>query len=34
VEVTLGHKYRVVNGDGMIRGDPMYSLQNGLAARG
>ncbi|MGJ8535560.1 MAG: alanine/glycine:cation symporter family protein [Parasphingopyxis sp.] len=33
-EVTLGHKYRVVNGDGTIRGGPMYSLKNGLAARG
>lgn len=34
VEVTLGHKYRVVNGDGTIRGGPMYALKNGLAARG
>ncbi|MEM8696934.1 MAG: alanine/glycine:cation symporter family protein [Pseudomonadota bacterium] len=34
VEVTLGHKYRVVNSDGTIRGGPMYSLKNGLAARG
>jgi AGCS family alanine or glycine:cation symporter len=34
VEVTLGHKYRVVNSDGTIRGGPMYSLKNGLTARG
>jgi len=34
VEVTLGHKYRVINSDGTIRGGPMYSLKNGLAARG
>lgn len=34
VEVTLGHKYRVVNEDGTIRGGPMYALKNGLAARG
>ncbi len=34
VEVTLGHKYRVVNKDGTIRGGPMYALKNGLAARG
>jgi alanine or glycine:cation symporter, AGCS family len=34
VEVTLGHKYRVVNSNGTIRGGPMYSLKNGLAARG
>lgn len=33
-EVTLGHKYRVVNSNGSIRGGPMYSLKNGLAARG
>lgn len=34
VEVTLGHKYRVVDDDGTIRGGPMYALKNGLAARG
>lgn len=34
VEVTLGHKYRTIDEDGTIRGGPMYSLRNGLAARG
>ncbi len=34
VEVTLGHKYRTIDPDGTIRGGPMYSLKNGLAARG
>lgn len=34
VEVTLGHKYRVIDEDGTIRGGPMYALKNGLAARG
>lgn len=34
VEVTLGHKYRVVKDDGTIRGGPMYALKNGLTARG
>ncbi|MCA1749661.1 MAG: alanine/glycine:cation symporter family protein [Parasphingopyxis sp.] len=34
VEVTLGHKYRTIDPDGTIRGGPMYSFKNGLAARG
>ncbi len=33
-EVTLGLKYREVQPDGGVRGGPMYTLKNGLAARG
>ncbi|MGF1550221.1 MAG: alanine/glycine:cation symporter family protein [Sphingomonadaceae bacterium] len=33
-EVTLGLKYREVAADGRVRGGPMYSLKNGLAAKG
>lgn len=34
VEVTLGLKYREVDAEGNVRGGPMYSLKNGLAAKG
>ncbi|NNC73286.1 MAG: alanine:cation symporter family protein [Sphingomonadaceae bacterium] len=34
MEVTLGMKYRTLNEDGTVRGGPMYSMKNGLAARG
>ena len=33
-EVTLGMKYREELPDGTVRGGPMYTLKNGLAARG
>ncbi|WP_260483812.1 alanine/glycine:cation symporter family protein [Sphingomicrobium flavum] len=33
-EVTLGMKYREEMPDGTVRGGPMYTLKNGLAARG
>ncbi|MCJ7420336.1 alanine/glycine:cation symporter family protein [Sphingomicrobium astaxanthinifaciens] len=33
-EVTLGLKYREIGRDGEVRGGPMYTLKNGLAARG
>lgn len=34
MEVTLGVKYRSIDPDGSIRGGPMYSMKNGLSARG
>jgi len=34
VECTLGVKYRQINADGTSSGGPMYTLRNGLAARG
>ncbi len=34
MEVTLGMKYRTLDPDGSVRGGPMYSMKNGLAARG
>lgn len=34
VEVTLGHKYRVIHEDGTISGGPMYYMSQGLANRG
>ena len=33
-EVTLGLKYREIVADGEVRGGPMYTLRNGLAAIG
>ena len=33
-EVTLGMKYREEQADGTVLGGPMYTLKNGLAARG
>ncbi|MCM8556587.1 alanine/glycine:cation symporter family protein [Sphingomicrobium sediminis] len=33
-EVTLGLRYREVDADGTVRGGPMYTLKNGLKARG
>ncbi|MEW4467227.1 amino acid carrier protein [Parasphingorhabdus sp. JC815] len=33
-EVTIGLKYREVQANGNVRGGPMYTLKNGLAARG
>jgi len=33
-EVTLGLKYRRIDADGRVHGGPMYTLKNGLAARG
>ncbi|MEE4350670.1 MAG: alanine/glycine:cation symporter family protein [Pacificimonas sp.] len=33
-EVTLGVKYREIDADGTVHGGPMYTLKNGLAARG
>jgi AGCS family alanine or glycine:cation symporter len=33
-EVTLGLKYREIDGGGRVRGGPMYTLKNGLASRG
>lgn len=33
-EVTLGVKYRTIDPDGSVRGGPMYSMKNGLTARG
>ncbi|MCJ8191997.1 alanine/glycine:cation symporter family protein [Sphingomicrobium aestuariivivum] len=33
-EVTLGLRYREIGRDGEVNGGPMYTLKNGLAARG
>ena len=34
VEVTLGHKYREIDENGVVSGGPMYYLSKGLAKRG